>query len=45
MIDVGDRLVLIQDGVQVWRNDRLAETAARPTDRVAPHSTIRSSVN
>jgi FkbM family methyltransferase len=25
MIDVGDRLVLIQDGVQVWRNDRLAE--------------------
>jgi len=25
MIDVGDRLVLIQDGVQVWRNDRLAQ--------------------
>jgi hypothetical protein len=25
MIDVGDRLVLSQDGVQVWRNDRLAE--------------------
>jgi hypothetical protein len=27
MIDVGDRLVLIQDGVQVWRNDRRAERA------------------
>ncbi len=25
MIDVGARLVLVQDGVQVWRNDRLAQ--------------------
>lgn len=24
MIDVGDRLLLIQDGLQVWRNERLA---------------------
>lgn len=25
MIDVGDRLLLIQDGLQVWRNERLAK--------------------